>query len=171
MCSSLYLWIVVCLFLKCALGDCSPISDKDYYGGDIARVGGIASFATCCDMCINNPNCVCFTYASATQLCYLKGSKGNLVDSPGAVSGLKSDGGHPPISGASGTDELGGGTIFLIIFFCVTISYFIFGMAYNRIKNEATGSDMIPQKEFWSDFGGLVKDGILFTVARVKGNV
>lgn len=65
--------------------------------------------------------------------------------------------------------KLSGGSIFLIIFFVTLAVYLIAGVAYMRIRHEAEGADLIPNREFWADLPVLVKDGVVFSLAKVSG--
>lgn len=60
-----------------------------------------------------------------------------------------------------------GGTIFVIVFFVSAILYCGIGAALNHRKG-LTGTEMIPQREFWMGLPGLVKDGIKFTMGGCK---
>jgi len=148
---------------------CSTAQDKDYFGNDVAKIGAVNSWQDCCDMCINNPQCIAWTYGIGTKLCYLKDRSDDLRNSPGAIAGLKVD---TPFPGSTSAllKPLGGGTIFLIILFVGLASYFFIGTIWNVMKNNQSGTDAIPQKEFWVSIPGLIKDGFGWTMTKIKGN-
>ncbi|KAL0482161.1 hypothetical protein AKO1_013330 [Acrasis kona] len=70
-----------------------------------------------------------------------------------------------PRKGGSHGGPLGqygiGGLIVTLLLVCVVL-YFIIGALLLKFKFQKTGSDIIPQKEFWMDLPVLVKDGCLF---------
>nr|XP_039260122.1 cln5-like protein 1 [Styela clava] len=74
-----------------------------------------------------------------------------------------------PGSSGGGGGGLSGGSIFLIIFFVVLFIYFIGGIIFRKITTDAAGSELIPNKEFWSSLPGLIKDGVMFLVYKCKG--
>jgi len=49
------------------------------------------------------------------------------------------------------------------VVFLLLSAYFVAGILYNKYKTEKTGTDVIPNKEFWSSLPGLIRDGCLFT--------
>ncbi|XP_025270428.1 uncharacterized protein LOC105252892 isoform X1 [Camponotus floridanus] len=55
------------------------------------------------------------------------------------------------------------GSVLLILFFTVTGIYFIGGIVTLRILRGATGWEMLPNHDFWSNLPLLVRDGIVFT--------
>jgi len=69
---------------------------------------------------------------------------------------------HPP-PGTSG-GGLSGGGIFLILLLCLVVVYLGAGIAYNKLRKQATGKELIPNVEFWVSLPGLVKDGVMFIV-------
>jgi len=60
---------------------------------------------------------------------------------------------------------LSGGSILLIIFFCLAFSYLVLGAVFLKYKRGATGKEVIPNATFWSGIPGLVKDGFLFVIS------
>uniref|UniRef100_H2Z8L3 Cation-dependent mannose-6-phosphate receptor n=1 Tax=Ciona savignyi TaxID=51511 RepID=H2Z8L3_CIOSA len=64
--------------------------------------------------------------------------------------------------------SLSGGSVLLIIFFVLLFVYLVGGILYNRYKNEKTGLDMIPNREFWSSLPGLIADGVKFIFSGCK---
>jgi len=72
--------------------------------------------------------------------------------------------------GSSSSSGMSGGSVFIIIVVVVSAFYVIVGCAYNRVKKGTTGMrESCPQNEFWCDLPGLMKDGFLFTKAKVTG--
>lgn len=66
-----------------------------------------------------------------------------------------------------GSGGLSGGSILLIAFFSIIIVYFIAGILFMKFKNQATGTDLIPNKSLWSRIPGLVVDGNKFVISKV----
>jgi len=64
---------------------------------------------------------------------------------------------------------LDGGWIFIIIFFVVIIVYVAGGILIRRKYYQAEGADAIPNYSFWSQLPGLAKDGVSFTISKIKG--
>jgi hypothetical protein len=67
-----------------------------------------------------------------------------------------------------GSSGLSGGSIFMIIVLVVTVVYFAGGYAYMYKKHGARGVEAIPNLEFWRNLPGLVKDGWMFVVDKVR---
>jgi len=63
---------------------------------------------------------------------------------------------------------LSGGSVFLIIVLCATVVYLIGGVIFLGAVKGQRGKDMIPNLDFWSMVPGLVKDGVLFTIDKIK---
>ena len=74
--------------------------------------------------------------------------------------------GCPASSGGSGGLTFGG--VFLIIFFVGGFCYFAAGFAYNMKYQQLQGLDALPNKGFWIEVPGLVKDGAFFTVEKLQ---
>jgi hypothetical protein len=71
---------------------------------------------------------------------------------------------------SSSSSGLSGGSVFIIIVIVVAAVYVAAGCAYNRFKKGTTGMrESCPQNEFWCDLPGLMKDGFLFTKAKLTG--
>jgi hypothetical protein len=77
-------------------------------------------------------------------------------------------GGSGTTSDSSDSGGCGGGCIFLILYFLGIGGYVAGGVAWNHFKEGKTGSDLVPNKDFWLDFPQLLKDGLLFLVHKVK---
>jgi len=69
--------------------------------------------------------------------------------------------------GSSG--GLSGGSIFLIIILCVSVTYLVGGVIFNKVKNNAAGVEMIPNHGFWLGLPGLVADGFRFVIGKFRG--
>eukprot|EP01091_Cochliopodium_minus_P003628 TRINITY_DN13613_c0_g1_i1.p1 TRINITY_DN13613_c0_g1~~TRINITY_DN13613_c0_g1_i1.p1 ORF type:complete len:237 (+),score=66.34 TRINITY_DN13613_c0_g1_i1:1-711(+) len=67
-------------------------------------------------------------------------------------------------SGSGG--GLSGGWVFVIIVVVVFSVYLIAGIIIKKVKFDASGSDIIPNRDFWCGLPGLVKDGIMFIVNK-----
>jgi len=71
--------------------------------------------------------------------------------------------------GAGGAGGLSGGSIFLIIFFCLAAVYVIGGIVFNKVRNNAAGTDLIPNYAFWAGLPGLIVDGFKFIKNKFTG--
>jgi hypothetical protein len=69
-----------------------------------------------------------------------------------------------------GKEGLSLGSILLIILLCVTVTYFAGGIVFNKFKREKTGTEIIPNRDCWFAIPGLVKDGVKFTIHKIRGN-
>jgi len=65
----------------------------------------------------------------------------------------------PPGSGLSG------GSVLLILAIVVLVIYLVFGGLFMKYKRGAIGTEMIPNKSFWSELPALMKDGVLFVLS------
>jgi len=63
---------------------------------------------------------------------------------------------------------LGPGSILLIIVLCLVVVYLVAGVLFNRFKRGMNGIEMIPNVTFWTSIPGLVKDGVMFIVNKVR---
>jgi len=75
-------------------------------------------------------------------------------------------------SGGGSSGSVGGtsvGTIFLILLIVFVFVYFAGGFAFNYKKKDKRGIEAVPNIEFWRAFPGYVKDGCMFTQAKIKG--
>ncbi|KAL4222887.1 hypothetical protein ACF0H5_018927 [Mactra antiquata] len=59
---------------------------------------------------------------------------------------------------------LSGGSILLIIAFSLICGYLIAGVVFQKFRQKATGSDLVPNKDLWLSIPGLIKDGCKFCV-------
>merc|ERR1719494_342868 len=66
-----------------------------------------------------------------------------------------------------GSKGLSVGSTLLIVTFVLLIIYLVCGILFNKYKREKTGSEMIPNKEFWSKLPGLVKEGLVFKKDKI----
>jgi len=71
------------------------------------------------------------------------------------------DGGKP-------SGDIDSGWIFIIILGSVVIVYLIGGVIVKKKFYQAEGSDAIPNLGFWKELPSLAKDGIVFTVAKIR---
>lgn len=72
--------------------------------------------------------------------------------------------------GPGGEGGMSGGTIVLIILIVVIPVYIIGGCIFMRKqRGTSTMAESCPHNEFWFALPGLVKDGCLFTVGKIKG--
>jgi len=65
-----------------------------------------------------------------------------------------------------GSGGLSIGSILCIIFFVSFFVYIAAGMVYKNKKFGATGTDMVPNIEFWRELPGLFKDGCRFVAQK-----
>jgi len=63
------------------------------------------------------------------------------------------------------------GWYFVIAVIAIAILYLICGIAYKRIKEGATGIEMIPNIDLWRDLPWLVRDGFVWTFVRIRNKV
>jgi len=62
----------------------------------------------------------------------------------------------------AGGGALSGGSILLILVFVLAAVYLIVGGIFMKYKKGAIGSEIIPNKSFWTEFPSLMKDGLMF---------
>jgi len=67
-----------------------------------------------------------------------------------------------------GKGGLSVGSILLIIVLCLLVVYFVAGVLFNKFKRQLTGVEIIPNVTFWTSIPGLVKDGVMFLVNKVR---
>jgi len=82
----------------------------------------------------------------------------------------KKSGGKSSKPGKPKEGGLSGGSIFLIIISCLAFVYVAGGMIFNWQKYDASGWELCPNREFWSEFGGLIKGGGVFTWSKITGS-
>ncbi|XP_060069574.1 uncharacterized protein LOC132549643 [Ylistrum balloti] len=63
------------------------------------------------------------------------------------------------------------GTVLCIIAIVGIIVYVGGGMTYMKVKKQATGTGMIPNKDFWTAIPGLIKEGAVFTYQKIRGKI
>jgi len=68
-------------------------------------------------------------------------------------------------------DGLSGGSIFLIILMSAAFLYVAVGCGICYKKYEKRGLDACPHKDFWFALPGLVKDGVVFSIGKIKNLV
>ena len=68
---------------------------------------------------------------------------------------------YNPSSGSSTT--LSAGSVFLIIFIVVVLTYIILGCAYNSFYHGRVGMDAIPNKNSWAQFTRYIRAGCELT--------
>lgn len=61
------------------------------------------------------------------------------------------------------------GTILCIIFIVVVVIYIIAGVLVNKFVRGATGAEIIPNRSFWTQQPGLIKEGFQFTGGKIRG--
>jgi hypothetical protein len=77
---------------------------------------------------------------------------------------------HPVacIGSVPGAGGLSGGWIFIIIVCVTSIVYVAAGCIYKNKKLQTSGMESCPQIEFWRELPGLCKEGVSFTIAKIK---
>eukprot|EP01126_Amoeba_proteus_P005150 TRINITY_DN11702_c0_g1_i60.p1 TRINITY_DN11702_c0_g1~~TRINITY_DN11702_c0_g1_i60.p1 ORF type:complete len:232 (+),score=35.71 TRINITY_DN11702_c0_g1_i60:68-763(+) len=65
-------------------------------------------------------------------------------------------------------DTLSGGSIFMIILLVLLVVYWVVGLLVNRFYFGETSFEVLPNLAFWTSLPGLVKDGILFSLTKVR---
>ena len=55
-----------------------------------------------------------------------------------------------------------GGWVFVIIVVCFSATYLILGVLIKKIRFDARGSDLFPNRDFWANLPGLIADGMRF---------
>ncbi|XP_069114654.1 uncharacterized protein [Argopecten irradians] len=90
---------------------------------------------------------------------------------PGACSNNPNP--NPIGPGGQVTVEAGisAGTVLCIIAIVGIVVYVGAGMAYMRVKKQATGTGMVPHKDFWTAIPGLIKEGCVFTYQKIRGKI
>lgn len=58
--------------------------------------------------------------------------------------------------------------LFLIMFIISSFMYLLLGSSYNKYFRLKTGPDVLPNIAFWKNLGGLVKDGIYFSLQKTN---
>jgi len=71
----------------------------------------------------------------------------------------------PVTVGAGGISP---GSIILIILVCLIVIYLVAGLIFNKFKRGLNGIELIPNVTFWTSIPGLVKDGVMFIVNKVR---
>eukprot|EP00478_Filoreta_tenera_P001091 GABV01001100.1.p1 GENE.GABV01001100.1~~GABV01001100.1.p1 ORF type:complete len:222 (-),score=72.77 GABV01001100.1:56-721(-) len=74
-----------------------------------------------------------------------------------------------PSAASGGSGGLSGGSVFLLITCIPFLVYCLVGCGVKYKTKGARGTEMIPNIGTWRELPGLVKDGVSFTVAKVKG--
>jgi len=68
-----------------------------------------------------------------------------------------------------GGGGLSGGSVFLIILLCLSVTYLVGGVIFNKVRNDASGVALIPNVEFWQGLPGLIVDGFRFVKGKFTG--
>lgn len=63
-----------------------------------------------------------------------------------------------------------GGIVVLCLFFGGLFLYFVAGAIYLKVAKQATGTELIINKEFWFSLPGFVKEGCRFCWAKIRRN-
>ncbi|KAK3600824.1 hypothetical protein CHS0354_020506 [Potamilus streckersoni] len=65
--------------------------------------------------------------------------------------------------------SLSAGSVLLIVFTCLLVTYLIVGISYQKLVRKSTGKDLCPNYNLWSTIPGCIKDGFIFVVNKLKG--
>ncbi|KAK3791354.1 hypothetical protein RRG08_012536 [Elysia crispata] len=167
-------------------GSCSGVSVCQYTGSDYYECGTQSSATFSNDP--KNPNVVNIQYQSlggdgvtrtsqVTLNCVQSGpdSLDVLGENPTtpAFYNFQLNSVHccPKKGGSGGSAAAAGisiGSILVIIFFVVLVSYFALGVAFQKFVRKASGREVVPNVNLWVATPGLIKDGALFVVKRGK---
>jgi len=74
-----------------------------------------------------------------------------------------------PLGGTGKGGKLSGGSIFLILVLCLTVTYIVGGVIVNKFVRHQNGIELLPNVEFWKGIFGLTKDGVLFVFRKITG--
>lgn len=99
-----------------------------------------------------------------TSKCACPGVCGGSAPTPGPTPNPNPDG----PGGDSSGEGLSIGTILCIAVLAVAVVYVISGMTFQKVKNQATGKEVIPNVTFWQTLPGLIKDGFAFTFGKCR---
>eukprot|EP00941_MAST-03F_sp_MAST-3F-sp1_P001869 g1869.t1 len=73
----------------------------------------------------------------------------------------------PTNDACDGTEGMGWSGAFLIALASTFAVYFAVGFIYNyKVEGSGLGAESIPHREFWQQFPGLVRDGVVMTYER-----
>jgi hypothetical protein len=78
-------------------------------------------------------------------------------------------GAGPNNGGGSSKKGLSVGSVMLIVLLVVTVVYFVGGILFQKFRNHASGGDLIPNRQFWSELPLLVRDGFKFVIGKIRG--
>jgi len=88
-----------------------------------------------------------------------------IIDEAGKLTTFSS----PFACPTAGGGDTSPGTIFLVLLLVTVIVYFAAGVAWNKYRNDASGADLVPHREFWVNFGALIKEGCQFCWSKLSG--
>jgi len=74
----------------------------------------------------------------------------------------------PPSPGKQTGGKSKTGDIITILFFVGVVVYLVAGAGYQFKVKQATGTDLIPNKDMWTNLWRLTKDGMTFTWAKIR---
>lgn len=97
-------------------------------------------------------------------------SKGAKTSNDGTIETFILSSCHSCPGGCKTASVVGlAGLMVIIVLVFAVLAYFLIGAIVLKVKYDAnTGMDMIPHKNFWKEFGLLIKDGCVLTCAPVK---
>jgi len=110
--------------------------------------------------------------ATGCQWIFTVNSKVACNQNPSGPTGGGNTGSNGGDSGGtsdtSGGGGLSGGWIFVIILIVVTFVYCVGGGLFMKYQKGAEGLSLIPNVGFWREIPSLVKDGCLYSWAKIK---
>jgi len=75
-------------------------------------------------------------------------------------------GGSGPSVIVTVTTSISAGTILVIVFFAVLVTYFIVGTVFMKFGKHRAGREVVPNVVFWAALPGLVKEGFGFVIGK-----
>eukprot|EP00794_Sanderia_malayensis_P003091 gene3091-3557_t len=75
----------------------------------------------------------------------------------------------PNGSTSSGSKKLSTGSILCITLLVLVVVYLVGGVIFNKFHLQKEGSDVIPNKSFWTSLPPLAKDGFVFVSGKIRG--
>jgi len=129
-----------------------------YFSGDPTKFGNRQANISC--VCGNTESLGPFPNTGANGYEYLGPDAGN-------VYGLQFT--HRACCPGGGGGGFDYGWLFVIIVLGGAVLYLLVGVVVNRFAFHHEGMQMLPHSEFWASAPGLMKDGVMYLVHKVRG--
>jgi len=157
------------LYSTMTIGLVSGLPQIVYTSGQACSGAGGPTYSTTINFACNaNNNPGKITAVTNTQECkYLMTFTTKFACVSGSPSTNPSGTGPPRPPGPPPKGDFEYAWIFVIVVCASFIVYLIVGMVYKRVKDDATGLEMIPNIDFWRDLPILVKDGFVFIFSSI----